>query len=207
MNNHSRRRRARVVGVGVALVLVFGAGCGDDSSPTASDSTAGDTTATTASATSVAGTPGPSVVGTSPSSADTKTGACKYVTTAEASALATSPVKPGVARSLTTGPVSFDYCDYIFDPGNSPGVIVAVADLQGNGPAFFEQYRQSEASESDFQEVSGVGDEAFFAGTNLNVRKGDTGLILFVGRATGSPRGPDAIPDEKALAALILPRL
>jgi hypothetical protein len=146
-------------------------------------------------------------VGTAPSSATTGTGACKYVTTAEASALATSAVKPGVSRSLTSGPVPFEYCDFIFDPGNAPGVTIGVADLTGNGPALFEQFRQSEMSGTDYQEVSGVGDEAFFAGTNLNVRQGDTGLILFVGRATGYPRLADAIPDEKALAALILPRL
>ena len=116
-------------------------------------------------------------------------------------------MKPGVNRSVPTGPVTFDYCDYIFDPGNSPGVLVAVADLAGNGPQYFSLYKQGEAAESDFQDVAGVGDEAFFAGTNLNVRKGDTGLILFVGRATGFPRGVDALPDEIELANLILPQL
>jgi len=35
--------------------------------------------------------------------------------------------------------------------------------------------------------------EAAFS-ANLSVRQGDTGLILYVGRATGNPRGPDAIP-------------
>jgi hypothetical protein len=202
MNSLFRRRWATVAGV--ALVLIAGVGCGDDSSPTA-----GDTSDTSAPSTSASGaaTTTPSVVTTAAPSTNTATGACKYVTTAEASGLATSPVKPGVARSLTSGPVPFEYCDFIFDPGNSPGVTIGVADLQGNGPVFFEQFRQSEMSGSDYQEVSGVGDEAFFAGTNLNVRQGDTGLILYVGRATGNPRGPDAIPDEKALAALILPRL
>ncbi|HVF14248.1 MAG TPA: hypothetical protein VM942_06580, partial [Acidimicrobiales bacterium] len=174
MTTEFPRRWAMVAGV--ALMLVAGAGCGDDSS-----STSDDTTATTASGASSPST-APSVATSSPSTqtADTTEGACKYVTTAEAAALAGSPVKPGVPRSLTTGPVPFAYCDFIFDPGNAPGVTIAVADLQGNGSGLFDQFRQSESSESDYQEVTGVGDEAFFAGTNLNVRKGDTGLILFV---------------------------
>ncbi len=194
------RRWASVAGI--VLMLVAIAGCGDDSSST------DETTATTASGASSPST-APSVASSAPSggSADTTEGACKYVTTAEASALAGSPVKPGVARSVTTGPVPFAYCDFIFDPGNAPGVTVAVADLLGNGPSLFDQFRQSESSGSDYQEVTGVGDEAFFAGTNLNVRKGDTGLILYVGRATGSPRGVDALPDEKQLAATVLARL
>lgn len=42
---------------------------------------------------------------------------------------------------------------------------------------------------------------------NLNVRKGNKGLIVFVGRTNASPRGARAIPDETQLAALILPQL
>ena len=48
---------------------------------------------------------------------------------------------------------------------------------------------------------------AFFSGQNLNVRKGDKGVILYVGRATGSPRGVGALADEKKLAELVLPQL
>jgi hypothetical protein len=86
-------------------------------------------------------------------------------------------------------------------------VLVAVADLKGNGPAFFAAFEQDKVDDSDYQKVSGVGDEAFFAGTNLHVRKGNTGLILFVGRTDGSPRGIDALDDEKQLAQLILGKL
>ena len=100
----------------------------------------------------------------------------RYVTIAQASGLATSPVKPGVPRSLASGPLTFEYCDYIFDPGNAPGVMVA-----------------------------GVRDEAFYGSGNLNVRKGNKGLIVFVGRINSQPRGPKALPDEKQLAALICP--
>lgn len=134
-------------------------------------------------------------------------GACKYVSTEQAAALAKSPVKPGVSRSLPSGPVTFEYCDYIFDPGNAPAVTVAVADLHGNGSTLFAQLQASEQTQSDFQKVSGIGDEAFYADQNLNVRKGDTGLILYVGRSSSLPRGSDAIPDEKRLAELILGQL
>lgn len=200
---NTRSRRAVQVGATVLLAALVTAGCGggDDTSTTS----AGGTATTTAGSPSTAGPT--QTVGTNPASASTGTGACKYVSAAQASALATSAVKPGTNRSVPNGPVTFDYCDYIFDPGNSPGVLVAVADLAGNGPQYFAIYKQSEANESDFQDVAGVGDEAFFAGTNLNVRKGDTGLILFVGRNTGYPRGPDAIPDEIELAKLILPQI
>ncbi|MEA2686929.1 MAG: hypothetical protein QOE93_2124 [Actinomycetota bacterium] len=200
----ARSRRSLQVGAALLLAVLVTAGCGDDTEPTTtanpSDTNAADGGPSTSSAPSVSPT-------TSPSSAAVGTGACKYVTTAQASALAMSPVKAGTNHSVPNGPVTFDYCDYIFDPGNSPGVSVAIADLAGNGPALFAAYKQSEANESDFQDVAGVGDEAFFAGTNLNVRKGNTGLIVFVGRSTGYPRGADAIADEKQLAALVVGQL
>ena len=169
-------------------------------------------TATTAAS---AGTPSTAPVTSAPVTSATKpapaaaggSGACRYITTTQASGLATSPVKPGVARSLATGPVTFEYCDYIFDPGNAPGVSVAVADLGSSGVAFFDQFRQSKASAEEFQEVPGVGDEAFYGSGNLNVRKGNKGLIVFVGRINSLPRGAKALPDEKQLAALILPQL
>jgi hypothetical protein len=186
----------------VAMVGVLAA-CSSSGSPTAATSQPATSAATSAAATSAA----PSTAAPSTSSAALGTGACKYVTVDQASALAGSPVKPGVSRSLTTGPVPFEYCDYIFDPGNAPGVTVAVADLAGNGPALFAAFRDSKKTESEFQDVAGVGDEAFYASGNLNVRKGDTGLILFVGRINSAPRGADAIPDEKQLAAIVLPQV
>jgi hypothetical protein len=183
--------------VAVAAVGVLAA-CSSSGSPTAATSQAATSAATSAAATSAA---------PSTSSAALGAGACKYVAVEQASALAGSPVKPGVPRSVTTGPVPFEYCDYIFDPGNAPGVTVAVADLAGNGPALFAAFRDSKKTESEFQDVAGVGDEAFYASGNLNVRKGDTGLILYVGRINSSPRGAAAIPDEKRLAAIVLPQI
>lgn len=194
-----RRVRMGLVVGGLSAVL---AGCGGSESPAVDQGS--DTTMPSSRSTSA---PAAAVTTVPSAPAGAGGGACRYVTTAQAAGFAMSPVKPGVNRSLPFGPVTFDYCDYIFDPGNSPGVLVAVADLGAGGPALFAQFKQSKASEADHQAVTGVGDEAFFSGQNLNVRKGNTGLILFVGRNSGSPRGIGALPDERRLAELILPQL
>ena len=191
----------RMLGIAAAVIAVVFVGCGGSPAPQADptrasveppavDQSAASDTADDASAPS-----------------DSTVGACKFVTTAEASALAGSAVKPGAPGSFGNGPVTFESCDYIFDPGNAPGVTVAVADLGGGSQELFAQFRQSKASESGYQAIGGVGDEAFFAGQNLYVRAGDKGLILYVGRSSSAPRGVDAIPDEKKLAASVLARL
>ena len=144
---------------------------------------------------------------TSPPALATSSGACKYVTTSQASELAGSAVKAGTARSLSQGPVTFSFCTYTFDPGSSPGVNVAVGDLAGKGPEYFAQFRAQQESSSYYTVVDGVGDEAFFANGNLNIRKGNTGLILFVGRSSGLPRNLAGLSDEKALASLVLAQL
>lgn len=177
MRNVSTVRTLGVLTVAVVLGGVL-AGCtssgSPDTEPTASTSQAPpSTTAVTSSTPAETSSSTPAPVGE---------GACKYVTTEQAAALAHAAVKPGVSRSLPSGPVTFEYCDYIFDPGNAPAVTVAVADLNGNGPSLFAQFRASEQSQSDFQDVSGVGDEAFYSNGNINVLVGDTGLILYVGR-------------------------
>lgn len=195
----SRRYRAKTL-MSLVVIAALASACGGaGESSTATTAASAGTTPSTAPVTSVAVTPAPSAGGGS--------GACRYVTTAQAAGLAASPVKAGVARSLPTGPVTFEYCDYIFDPGNAPGVTVAVADLGTSGVSFFDQFRQSKKSSDEFQEVPGVGDEAFYGSGNLNVRKGNKGLILFVGRINSQPRGAKAVPDEKQLAALVLPQL
>jgi hypothetical protein len=200
-----RSRRSLQAGAALLLAVVVTAGCGggDDKTTTA----AGGTATTTAGSPSTAVT-SPAV--TSSPAATVGEGACKYVSTAQAAALVTSPVKPGVPSSVTQQSVTFDYCTYTLDPGNAPGVLIAVAHIPGDGAAGFAAFKQDQAQKSDFQDVAGVGDEAYFAGENLYVRQGNTGLILFVSqgnRNNGYPRGTDGIPDEKALAAIILPQL
>jgi hypothetical protein len=170
----------------------------------------GDSTAPVSEPAQASSPAGPSTpaAGTSGSSdAAPASGACQYLTVDQASDLAQSPVRAGVERSLSSGPVTFDYCDYIFDPGNAPGVTVAIAHLSGDPQALFDEFRQSKQSDSDFQDVAGVGDAAFYADQNLNILAGDTGVIIYVGRANGTPRGPAGIPDEKAAADIILPQL
>jgi hypothetical protein len=97
------------------------------------------------------------------------------------------------------GPVEAQYCSYGSD------VFLASFDLGSAGSTIFGQYRQSLSSESDYQEVSGVGDEAFFAKGQLALRQGDTGLIVDVGQNTGSVPGEQE--KEKSLAAAALARL
>ena len=178
-----------ILGIATAGVAAIAVGCASSPPTEPSDVTT----------TSIAETAEPSSVAAA--------GACQYVSVEEASSLAASPVKPGVGRSSTTDSVTFEYCDYIFDPGNAPGVSVAVADLGSNSASLFSQFRESKSSESEYQAVTGVGDEAFFAGQNLYVRKGSKGLILYVGRTNSSPRGVDALPDERKLAELVLTKL
>jgi hypothetical protein len=192
------RQWARTVIAVTAIGMLTNAcgGAGESSAPTTASGSPG--TSSSASST-------PSVA--TPPAQEAGPGACRYVTRAQASGLAASPVQAGVTRSLATPPVTFEYCDYIFDPGNAPGVTVAVADLGSNGASLFGQFRQSKMTADEFQEVAGVGDEAFYGSGNLNVRKGNKGLILFVGRTNSLPRGAKAIPDEKQLAALVLPQL
>src|SRR5437868_3491258 len=113
----SRTYRARTL-MGVVAIATLANGCGGGGESSTATTAASAGAPSTAPVTSVAVTSAPTAGGS---------GACRYVTTAQASGLAASPVKPGVARSLASGPVTFEYCDYIFDPGNAPGVTVAVA--------------------------------------------------------------------------------
>ena len=192
----TRMRITAAIVVTAGMVGGLLSGCSSSSKPTASSTTPISTVATTPAQTTSAAS--------SSSSGGIATGACKYLTVDQAAALAKSPVKPGVHHDVASGPVTFDYCDYIFDPGNAPGVTVGVATLTGDGATLFEMFRASEQSETDYQVVPGVGDAAFFAGTNLNVLKGNKGFVLYVGRANGTSGGADALPDLKALANIVL---
>lgn len=93
-----RGHRAKTL-MAVVVVAILANGCGSsgESSTATTPSSPAATSATVAPATAVA---------TSAPSAVAGPGACKYVTTAQASGLAASPVKAGVSRSATTGPVT-----------------------------------------------------------------------------------------------------
>ena len=196
------RHTATIIATAAICALV---GCSSSAKQTAAGTSAGQGSTPVAVPSSPAGSTSVAAPGSVPAAVGS--GACKYVNVAQASALAGSKVRVGVSRTVASGPVTFQYCDYPFDPGNAPGVSVAVAELKGNGSALFAALRSSKQSEDNYQVVPGVGDEAFFANENLSVRKGETGLILFVGRANGYPRGPAGLADEKKLAALILAQI
>jgi hypothetical protein len=202
-----KRTNCVVLTLAAGLAMTGCSSSGSGAKNTRPATTAAGTTAAAGSA-SAASTAAATTSAAAASTAAVATGkgACKYVTTAQASALAQSKVKPGVSKSIPGGPVTFDNCSYIFDPGNAPGVLVSIVKFGSNGKTLFAQFRAEKQANNDYSPVSGVGDEAFYASQNLNVRKGNTGFILFVGRNNSYPRAEKGIPDEKKLAALILPQ-
>lgn len=201
--------RPRVSGVAAVVLAVTAAagGCGGDgkNSGTAATSGGAATASTSAPATGApATTPATSTVAVP--AGGKGSGACRLLSTAEAAQVAGTAVQPGTEKAIPLGPVTASYCFYLFNPGNAPAVLVAVFKLGGAGRSLFDQFRQDKKSESDYQEVGGVGEEAFFASGNLNLRKGETGLILSV-QKMGPPRGIAGLADDKRLAALVLSRL
>lgn len=130
-------------------------------------------------------------------------GACGLITRQEAATALGTPVPAGTEKEIDVpmqgGSIKMQYCFY----GSEVGV--ARFELGNGAQSLFAQYRQSLASESGYQNVNGIGDEAFAAKGQLAVRKGRTGLILDVGQARGG--GPKELQAEKALAVLALDRM
>lgn len=123
-------------------------------------------------------------------------GACDLVTREEASTALGVPVPVGSEKAmdlpLQGASIPAQYCFY------GTEVIVARFELGASAESVFGQYRQSLASESGYQAVEGVGDEAFIAKGQLAARKGQTGLIIDVGQARGG--GAKEVEAEKTLA-------
>jgi hypothetical protein len=84
-------------------------------------------------------------------------------------------------------------------------VVIARFELGSSAQSVFGQYRESLASESDYESVKGVCDDAFVAKGQLAVLKGQTGLIVDVGQARGG--GPGEVAAEKTLAAHAVDRI
>jgi len=84
-------------------------------------------------------------------------------------------------------------------------VVVTRFELGGSAPTLFGQYRRSLTAKSDYQNVTGVGDEAFLAKGQLAIRKGQTGLIVDVGQARGG--GARELQKEKSLGLLAVGRM
>lgn len=129
---------------------------------------------------------------------------CVLVTRAEAGRALGAPVPAGVAKTVdqslqSVGSVRTQYCAY------GPDVLVGRYALGSGARTAFGRHRRSLAASAGYQDVAGVGDEAFAARGQLNVRRGGTGLIIDVGQARGT--ASTELRTEKALALLALARL
>ncbi len=184
----------------MALLAVIMAGTACGGSDNGGSTQAGRASDAGSNPTQVPATPAPA---TTPAQGS-GSGACALLTQDEAASALGMPVPAGRDTSASfpvagVGSIDAQYCSY------GSEVLVARFDLGGVGASLFAQYRQSLTSESDFQLVGGVGDEAFFAKGQLAVRQGDTGLIVDVGQNTGSVPGEQE--KEKSLVAAALGRL
>ena len=178
----------------VAVVIVAAACGGSGNGGTQASGTTGATSPSSPSTASP----------TTPPAQGSGSGACARVTQDEAATALGSQVPAGIDTTAAlpvqgAGSIDAQYCSY------GSEVLVARFDLGSAGAALFAAYKQSLSSESDFKEVSGVGDEAFFAKGQLAVRQGGTGLIIDVGQNTGSVTGEQE--KEQGLAMIALGRL
>jgi hypothetical protein len=84
-------------------------------------------------------------------------------------------------------------------------VVVTRIEMGASAQRLFGQYRQSLRSRKDYQDVKGVGDEAFLAKGQLAIRKGQSGIIVDVGQARGG--GAPELQKEKGLGLLAVRRM
>jgi hypothetical protein len=129
--------------------------------------------------------------------------ACDLVTRGEAARTLGAPVAAGIEKSFTlplkgAGALRAQYCLYGSD------LIMGRVALGTAGRATFGRYRKSLAGTAGFHEVTGIGDEAFTARGQLNVRRGNTTIIIDVGQSRAVP---DDLAAERVLAAMAIPRL
>jgi len=129
--------------------------------------------------------------------------ACGLITRQEAAAALGAAVPAGSEKTsdvpLGSGSIRMKYCFY------GTEVSIARFELGASASSLFTQYRQSLASKDDYQNLKGVGDEAFHAKGQIAVRKGQTGLIIDVGQARGG--GAKELSAEKGLALLAVGRM
>ena len=133
-------------------------------------------------------------------------GVCDLVTRQEAAAALGAAVPAGTAKNMDLpmlgATVKMEVCFF------GSEVMVARYPLGTGAPELFSKYRQSLAAKpatSGYENVTGLGDEAFAAKGQLAIRKGQTGLIVDVGQARGG--GVKELKAERALAALAIGRL
>ena len=133
----------------------------------------------------------------------TATSVCDLITRQEAAAALGAAVPAGAEKNLDAPilgrPTKIRSCFF------GSEVSVSRFELGKTAATLFEQYRQSLKSKSDYENVKGVGDDAFLAKGQLAVRKGEVGLIVDVGQARGG--GAKELQKEKGLALLAIGRL
>jgi hypothetical protein len=130
--------------------------------------------------------------------------ACDLLTRGEASRALGATVPAGVEKTMSlavrgAGALRAQYCLFGSD------LILGRVALGSTGRVTFGQYRRSLAGTADFHDVTGIGDEAFTARGRLNVRRGNTTLIIDVGQTHGAV--PNDLAAERSLAAMAIPRL
>ena len=137
-------------------------------------------------------------------------GACALVTHQEAAAAFGGPVPAGAET-----PMDFPVQGVVIKAHAclfGSAVVVARYDLGSSAPTLFDKYRKEFAAKPgsfDYQNVDGIGDEAFGAKGQLMIRKGQAGLLVGVslGDRQNARVAAKQLQTEKTLAALALDRL
>jgi len=135
-------------------------------------------------------------------------GGCKLLSRDEAAkALGVPSVPPGIERQAKLGPVKAVLCYYYAGANHGPPLLFAGAfDLAGGGHALFQRYKAESCTSSEgCQDVSGVGDEAYFGGSSLAVRTGNREVIVGIASQSGDKAAE--LATDKVLAATMLSRL
>jgi len=130
-------------------------------------------------------------------------GVCALITRQEAATALGTAVPPGVEKDMDfpmqERSIKTQSCFF------GTEVSVTRFEFGGDGKKLFAMYRESLAARSDFQDLKGLGDEAFAAKGQLSMRKGGTAIIIDVGQARGG--GAKELAAEKTLASLVLSRM
>ena len=177
----------------IAMFLLASCGGGSGGTPTTGPTPTATTASIVATVTNAAGTITPAVTVTT-------SGVCSLVTTAQAGMIL------GAAVQTTTNTVNVqgmpvNNCVYFVSlNGSSPsaGISEAVEPDTTTAQTIYTELQQVVKTQNPtaYQDISGIGDQAFTDGSVLYIRKGKTVLIITV-KNTGSAK---ILPDEKLFA-------